>query len=116
VYTPSSILLAGPTLGVECNHAGQMLTTNNSLGGYMKANLTKINTLPLLAPAKVAGPLCGRAPASWWRDHAAQRIPAPIRLGGRTLWRTEELRLWVEAGCPGRKEWEALGKAALDRR
>jgi predicted DNA-binding transcriptional regulator AlpA len=63
---------------------------------------------PMLIPADVAGPMCGRSEASWWRDHAAGRNPAPVKLGGRTLWRTEELRRWVEAGCPVRKVWEAL--------
>jgi predicted DNA-binding transcriptional regulator AlpA len=52
--------------------------------------------------------MCGRSEASWWRDHAAGRIPAPIKLGGRTLWRVEELRRWVEAGCPARRIWETL--------
>ena len=63
---------------------------------------------PLLVGAREAGRLCGRSEASWWRDHAAKRIPAPIRLGGRTLWRVQELREWVEAGCPDRKTWEAI--------
>jgi predicted DNA-binding transcriptional regulator AlpA len=66
---------------------------------------------PLLVSAEVAGPMCGRSEASWWRDHAAERIPAPVRLGGRTLWRVEELRRWVEAGCPGRRTWEFLEKS-----
>jgi predicted DNA-binding transcriptional regulator AlpA len=61
----------------------------------------------LLVPADVAGPLCGRSEASWWRDHAAGRVPAPVKLGGRTLWRVEELRRWVAAGCPDRRDWEA---------
>src|SRR5262245_426354 len=58
---------------------------------------------PLLVPAAVAGPLCGRSEASWWRDHAARRVPAPVRLGGSTLWRVAELRAWVGAGCPDRR-------------
>jgi predicted DNA-binding transcriptional regulator AlpA len=62
----------------------------------------------LLVPAGIAGPMCGRSEASWWRDLAAARIPAPIKLGGRTLWRVQELREWVEAGCPVRRIWEAL--------
>lgn len=62
----------------------------------------------LLIPAEIAGPMCGRSQASWWRDHAAGRIPAPIKLGGRTLWRVAELRNWVAAGCPKRKIWEAM--------
>jgi predicted DNA-binding transcriptional regulator AlpA len=66
---------------------------------------------PLLIPAGVAGPLCGRSEASWWRDHAAGRVPAPVKLGGRTPWRVEELRRWVESGCPDRRAWEALKKS-----
>jgi hypothetical protein len=62
----------------------------------------------LLVPAEVAGRMCGRSEASWWRDHAASRVPAPVRLGGRTLWSVEELRDWVRAGCPCRKVWEAV--------
>ena len=57
-------------------------------------------TAPLLMPAGEAASLCGRSKASWWRDHAAKRVPAPIKLGGRTFWRVEELRRWVEAGMP----------------
>src|SRR4051794_32967802 len=52
---------------------------------------------PLLVGADQAGAMCGRSPASWWRDHAAGRCPRPLKLGGRTLWRTAELVRWVEA-------------------
>ncbi len=65
----------------------------------------------LLVPADVAGPMCGRSKASWWRDHAAGRIPAPVKLGGSTLWSIEELRRWVAHACPSRKTWEALRRA-----
>ena len=71
------------------------------------------NYQPLLIPADVAGPLCGRSEASWWRDHAACRIPAPLKLGGRTFWRADELRRRVEAGCPPRRAWESLLAAQL---
>jgi predicted DNA-binding transcriptional regulator AlpA len=66
---------------------------------------------PLLVPASVAGPLCGRSEASWWRDHAAGRCPRPVRIGGSTLWRVEELRRWIEARCPDRRSWEAMEAA-----
>jgi predicted DNA-binding transcriptional regulator AlpA len=69
----------------------------------------------LLVSAAVAGPMCGRSMASWWRDHGAGRVPAPVCLGGRTLWRVEELRSWVEAGCPDRRTWEALRRQRGDR-
>jgi predicted DNA-binding transcriptional regulator AlpA len=63
---------------------------------------------PLLISAAAAAQMCGRSVASWWRDHSAGRIPAPLKLGGRTFWRAEELRRWIEVGCPPRKLWEGL--------
>jgi predicted DNA-binding transcriptional regulator AlpA len=66
---------------------------------------------PLLVGAREAGRLCGRSEASWWRDHAAAHCPRPVRLGGRTLWRVEDLRMWVELGCPSRSEFEARRRA-----
>jgi predicted DNA-binding transcriptional regulator AlpA len=63
---------------------------------------------PLLVPAQVAGPICGVSKATWWRLHAAGKVPAPVRLGGRTLWRRAELVAFCEAGCPDRKTWDAL--------
>jgi predicted DNA-binding transcriptional regulator AlpA len=62
---------------------------------------------PLLIPAPEAARLCGVSEATWWRLHAAKRVPAAVKLAGRTLWRSEELRNWCEAGCPDRRTWEA---------
>ena len=61
----------------------------------------------LLVPAQVAARLCGVSEATWWRLHAAAKVPAPVRLGGRTLWRRAELAAFCEAGCPDRRSWEA---------
>ena len=47
------------------------------------------------------------------RDNAAGRIPAPVKLGGRTLWRRKELLRWVKAGCPDRGAWDALEKGKV---
>jgi hypothetical protein len=30
-----------------------------------------------------------------------------MRIGRSTLWRADELREWVVAGCPRRQQWEA---------
>jgi predicted DNA-binding transcriptional regulator AlpA len=62
---------------------------------------------PLQVSAKVAAPLAGVSVATWWRLHAAGKVPAPAKLGGRTLWRVDELREWVAAGCPARAVWDA---------
>jgi predicted DNA-binding transcriptional regulator AlpA len=63
---------------------------------------------PLTVPAAVAGPLCGVSEATWWRLRSAGKCPRPLKVGGKTLWRTAELRAWVAAGMPDRKTWEVL--------
>ena len=36
---------------------------------------------------------------------ASGRVPSPVKLGRRALWRFEEIRQWVAAGCPPRSKW-----------
>jgi predicted DNA-binding transcriptional regulator AlpA len=68
---------------------------------------------PLLAPADQAAALCAVSPATWYRMAAAGRCPAPVRLSpGCVRWRLDELREWITAGCPSRREWEARRAAA----
>jgi excisionase family DNA binding protein len=40
--------------------------------------------------------------ANWIKT---ERMPAPIRIGRAVRWGYEELRAWVNAGCPPQKEW-----------
>lgn len=35
------------------------------------------------------------------------RVPAPVEMGRRVLWRREELEAWVRTGCPTREAWES---------
>jgi predicted DNA-binding transcriptional regulator AlpA len=62
----------------------------------------------LLIPARHAARLTGVSVRTWWRWHSARRVPAPVVIKGRPLWRVQELQAWVDAGCPDRKTWEAL--------
>ena len=62
----------------------------------------------LLVDATTAAELCGLSRSGWWSLHAAGRVPLPVRLGRRTLWRARELAEWSQAGCPARDRWEAL--------
>ena len=66
-------------------------------------------TLPeqLLVTAKQAARRCRRSLRAWRSWDSAGWIPQPVRIGRSTLWRVDELRGWVEAGCPRREEWEA---------
>jgi excisionase family DNA binding protein len=63
--------------------------------------------VPLLLRAREAAAACAVSLATWRRWGAAGRCPAPVRNGSTVRWRREELREWVEAGMPGRKEWAA---------
>jgi len=63
--------------------------------------------IPLLLTAADAAALTGKSLRTWRTWNAAGLIPKPIRIGRSTLWRTDELRAWVAAGCPCRKLWEA---------
>ena len=61
----------------------------------------------LLVPAKEAATMCSKSLRTWRAWDAAGWVPRPIRIARSTLWRVEELRAWIEAGCPRRDEWEA---------
>jgi len=61
----------------------------------------------LLLSAAEASALCRVGRSLWWSMHSAGKVPLPVRLGRRTLWRAEELREWTRAGCPSRDRWLA---------
>lgn len=61
----------------------------------------------LLVTAKQAAAMCGKSLRTWRTWDAAGWIPRPVRIGRSTLWRVDELREWIAAGCPRRNEWEA---------
>jgi predicted DNA-binding transcriptional regulator AlpA len=63
---------------------------------------------PEQGPAALAALIAGVGESTWWRLHSAGKVPRPNKLGGKTLWRVPELREWIAAGCPSRKEWEAM--------
>lgn len=62
---------------------------------------------PLVVDARrLAKLLCAgvRTVRTW---DAAGKLPAPIRIGGRVVWRIAEIKAWLAAGAPNRAEWEA---------
>ncbi len=63
---------------------------------------------PILVDARGAGVLCGKSERTWRAWDAQGLIPTAIRIGRSTLWRVDELRDWVDAGCPERTIWHAL--------
>ena len=69
---------------------------------------------PLVVDARrLAVLLCAgiRTVRTW---DAAGKLPAPIRIGGRVVWRVDEIRAWLAAGAPNRDVWE-VRKAASQK-
>ena len=63
---------------------------------------------PLVVDARrLARLLCAgiRTVRTW---DAAGKLPAPIRIGGRVVWRVDEIRAWLAAGAPDRPTWAAM--------
>jgi predicted DNA-binding transcriptional regulator AlpA len=50
--------------------------------------------------------VCGISKRQWFRLQAAEKTPAPARLGDRNpVWLISELREWIAAGAPDRAAW-----------
>ncbi len=56
--------------------------------------------------SKQAAALLGVARSTFLSQHSAGKTPKPVRIGRRTLWIADELRAWLDAGCPPRERWE----------
>ena len=67
--------------------------------------------LPLVVDARRLARLlcCGIRTVRTW--DSAGKLPKPIRIGGRVVWRVDEIRAWLAADAPNRDEWE-VRKAA----
>lgn len=63
---------------------------------------------PLLVGRDDAAALVGVSVATWDRLTAAGKTPAPVKLGGRVLWRTSDLELWTDLGCPDRRTFSVI--------
>jgi len=59
----------------------------------------------LLLSASEAAGLLSISRSMFYQLLSAGRIPAPVRLGRRALWRKAELESWTAAGCPAREIW-----------
>ena len=58
----------------------------------------------LISVRTVAGML-GVSQRQVWKLVASGRLPAPLRLGRSVRWRADEIRSWIDAGCPSQDRW-----------
>lgn len=63
---------------------------------------------PLVVAASRLAPLLDASIRTVRTWDAAGKLPAPIRIGGRVVWRLDEIRDWLNAGAPDRETWTAL--------
>jgi len=62
---------------------------------------------PLVVDAARLAPLLTvsvRTVRTW---DAGGKLPSPVRIGGRVVWRMDEIRAWLAAGAPDRLTWDA---------
>ena len=63
------------------------------------ANLNERSEELLIAADRLAS-MMNLSTRSIWRLLSAGRIVKPVRLGGAVRWRLEEVRKWIDEGCP----------------
>ena len=69
--------------------------------------MTSEGPTSLLISARAAAEVCGTSLRTWRSWDAAGAIPRSVRIGRSRRWRVEELRAWIDAGCPNRRAWES---------
>jgi len=89
--------------GAPATSGGASIAEGAATGGAPKL-------YPLAVGATEAARLCGVSRAMWYSLRKAGRVPRPVRLGGRVVWRVDELRAWLAAGCQTLPRWESMRK------
>lgn len=64
-------------------------------------------TESLLLTAERMAKLLDISKRTLWRLRSAGKLPRPVALGGSVRWKAEEVRRWIDGGCPPLDEWEA---------
>ena len=67
---------------------------------------------PLVVNAEQLAKLLGVSKRHICRMDASGKLPAAVRLGWAKRWSLDSIRQWVDAGSPGRDEWEAMQDAS----
>ena len=68
---------------------------------------------PLVVDAKQLAVMlnCGVRTVRTWDTMG--KLPTPIRMGGKVVWRVDEIHAWLDAGAPCRKDWDARRRAPV---
>ena len=55
---------------------------------------------PLLVTAAELAALLNLSKRTLWRLRSAGDLPKPVKLGNSVRWVRDEIKKWIEAGCP----------------
>lgn len=61
---------------------------------------TNPDRLPQMITVNELAATLGMSKRTIWRLLASGQIPEPVRVGGGTRWRLDEIRNWIDQGCP----------------
>jgi predicted DNA-binding transcriptional regulator AlpA len=64
----------------------------------------------LLVKDKKAAKLCGMGRTKWRELQKQGKIPPSLKIGRGCFWRVEDIKLWVEWGCPELDDFLELKK------
>lgn len=66
--------------------------------------------MPLLVDSKQVAKLLNLGERTIWRMAHSGILPKPMKIGGAVRWSYEEVKAWIEAGCPRDQKWKRLRK------
>jgi excisionase family DNA binding protein len=66
----------------------------------MATPTTSVKDEPLLIPAEQLAGLLNLSTRTVWRMLSAGQIPKPVRIGASVRWRLDQVREWINDGCP----------------
>lgn len=76
------------------------MTTDDSSPAISVSDNKAPKVQPALITAAELAQMMQVSVRTLWRLLSAGQIPAPIRIGGNTRWRVEEINQWIAEGCP----------------
>jgi predicted DNA-binding transcriptional regulator AlpA len=59
-----------------------------------------------LLTAKAVGDILSLSKRQIFRLNSYGKIPAPVRINGSVRWRENDIREWIQLGCPDRQVFE----------
>lgn len=97
---------AAPLRGTPPDRKGTTEAARHPFGPEATAH-GRPQLCPLVVDAKQLAELLGSGVRTVRSHDAAGKLPAPLRIGGRVVWRVAEIHAWLAADAPDRAAWEA---------